>query len=176
MITLLRPFKFFLLPLLFIQTVSFAAQEEEIAFNIQSPRFIHLASDKSSFVLTFTDFVKGAVSGSADVNYTVRANKVERDQAVIQAGLDDIFPAIELQADFVSFENDGGNTTLAEASPGYIPLLVSPQGLAHKGEGRGSERVLSGKFLVRYRAVAQSDLPATGGPLSSALTISMVDA
>lgn len=141
---------------------------------IQVPTINIFSADRESFVLSFNDFVKGAVSNQQNIIYTVRVNNLQREHGVVEAKLSNtISPNLELQADVGAYVKEAGNASLRESASGFIPITESPVSLCDKQTDSGDGRVARGTFSVVYQAVAKEDLAAGDVPIT--LTVSLLD-
>ena len=131
---------------------------------IVSERCIDFTADRSSFTLTFSSFTAGSVTNSVDVTYSVMSNDVVRSNGVVTARLSDVFPGIDLLAQFGSYTKKAGNASLTAANSGFVTVPATDTGLADKVVDSGNGRLMDGSFVVRYQAKALQD-QAAGGQL-----------
>lgn len=149
------------------------AQGHNVPLEILSQSSIEFTADRSSFTLAFSDFKKDSTTNQEDVTYSVKANEVVRTDDVAVARLDDLFPNIAFQAQFVSYTKRGGNAQLVAAQPGWISITVQDTGIADKVRETGTGKLVDGTFVVRYQAQAIEDQAA--GEHIRTLTVTFAD-
>ena len=146
---------------------------QNIQIQVQAPQAISFTADQSSFTLTFSDFVDGAVSDIGSVTYSIQANDVQRTQSVVLGRLDSLFSGIVLEGDFQTYTKNAGNASLVQSQSGFLAINTTDVGLADKVIDAGSGRNMNGTFTIGYRARATQDLEA--GNQVQMLTITFVD-
>jgi len=141
---------------------------------VNVPKINQLIADRIQFSLDFQDNTSGSKTNTETVSYQVKANSVQRSDSVVQVKATSSLNGVQLNADPGNYSKEGGNATLVEASPGFIPIGEEWTPLFNKTVDTGDGEVLRGTFTVNYRADALQDLPE--GQTQVELTVTLVDA
>lgn len=157
---------------LFMLTGGNASPADSVPLQIQVAEFLSLQASSSSMTLVFNNFTSGSMTNTVSMSYDVSSNNARQATNVFLANLTTLFPQIDLQADFASYANNGGNARLVEAASGFVTIGTTNTTLANKQTISSNGRTLIGTATVNYRAVAKADLEA--GNQVGYLTITVV--
>lgn len=134
--------------------------------------------ETGNITLTFSDFVKGAVSSTQAVTYRVQANNMAGGTVspAVTAELASAFDIATLEADVSSYSNLGDSefSTLEEGESSYVAIGTSATPLANKKPGTAhGEYCLDGNLVITWRAKLTADTPA--GSESRSLIVTLKD-